>query len=174
MCVCVCLGRWVITFLSIGSPICPGWALKSLLFQLTSRRNSFAPQISSPFSSSHTTRLGKGPNRSLLKLRQRELGPPYRHVLPLPRPGRGGGGGHGKLVGWEALGSKGSVPSYLSLPLFPSPIAQGYPASSLSLATGPRPLPTSCCGIHLLRGFPHGPLPMGCKLRHLKRLLSIP
>lgn len=55
----------------------------------------------------------------------------------------------GDAGGWEAQGSRGSVPS-CSSPLFPAPVAQGYPASWLSLATSPRPLPTSYCGIHPL------------------------
>lgn len=46
----------------------------------------------------------------------------------------------------------------------PSPGSLGYPASSLSLATGPRPLPQNHPGIRPLRDFP--------RLRKLERFLS--
>lgn len=90
-------------------PCCSTWALKSLLFQLTpcalKDRTTLASQISSPFSWS--TQLGKRPNTILLQFRQRELGPPSHppinlYCLPLDKE---------ELLGWEAQGSRGSVPS---------------------------------------------------------------
>lgn len=66
--------------------------------------------------------------------------------------------------------SRGSLPA----PRSPLLVAQGYPGSQHSLATGPRPLPTQGCGIQSLRGFPQGTFPVGCKLRELERLLSLP
>lgn len=118
----------------------------------------------------HTTGLGKRPKRILLELRQRELGPPSPLLSLLPLPTRGGGGGYEKLVGWEAQGSRSSVPSP-HFPPFRTPVVLGYPASLLSLVTGLRPLPTSSCGKQPLGGFPQGTFPMDFKLRKLERLL---
>lgn len=142
-----------------------------MLFQLTSctltDRNPFAPQIPRPFSLSHTTGLGKRPNRILLKLRQRELSPPSPPCTSTSSPWKRRRWRPGDAGGWEAQGSRGSVPS-CSSPLFPAPVAQGYPASWLSLATSPRPLPTSCCGIHPL-GLSPRPTSQGSQDEELER-----
>lgn len=56
---------------------------------------------------------------------------------------------------------------------FPTPSSLGLPNRLLSLATGSRSLPTCCCGIHPLRGFPQGPFPKGCKLRNWRGYHSL-
>ena len=52
---------------------------------------------------------------------------------------------------WRGSPGKQRLSAFLKVP---TPRSLGYPASWLSLATGPRPLPPNHSGIHPLRAFP--------------------
>lgn len=144
----------------------PTWALKSLLFQLTSRALTdrtpllLRSQVPSPGARNWTWLEAKSFNSGRENWVLPSLLPPINlYSLPLDK----------ELVGWEAQGSREAQ----CLILFPTPSSLGPPNRPLSLATGSRSLPASGCGIHPLLGFPQGPFPMGCKLRNWRGCHSL-